>query len=186
MTQDLKDKAIKIQGKEYVLVADRIIYFNHNYENGSITTQLVSDPTSDHIIVKATVKPNANEQREFTGYSQAVVGQGYINKTSALENAETSAVGRALAMMGIGVIDSVASVDEVKKAELSKTTQTQCIHFRTQGLNLLRSKVAKELGDNPKEEDILNLIANKSGIVIKSTKELNEANAKRIIEAWAE
>jgi hypothetical protein len=38
MTQDLKDKAIKIQGKEYVLVADRIIYFNHNYENGSITT----------------------------------------------------------------------------------------------------------------------------------------------------
>ena len=89
-------------------------------------------------------------------------------------------------MMGIGVIDSVASVDEIKKAELSKTTQTQCIHFRTQGLNLLRSKVAKELGDNPKEEDILNLIANKSGIVIKSTKELNEANAKRIIEAWAE
>jgi hypothetical protein len=39
----------------------------------------------------------------------------FVNKTSALENCETSAVGRALAFMGIGVIDSIASVDEVNK-----------------------------------------------------------------------
>ena len=55
--------------------------------------------------------------RYFTGLSQEKVGDGYINKTSAMENSETSAVGRALAMMGIGVIDSIASVDEVRKAE---------------------------------------------------------------------
>lgn len=115
--QELKDKAINIKGKSYVLVSDRILYFNEAYPNGSITTHLVSDPTSDHIIVKATVLPDSNSpQRVFTGYSQATIGDGMVNKTAALENAETSAVGRALAMMGIGVLDSVASADEMYKA----------------------------------------------------------------------
>jgi hypothetical protein len=114
MDKSLKAKAIVIQNKQYVLVSDRIIYFNETYPKGSITTELVSDPESQNVIVKATVVPDG--VRVFTGYSQAVKGAGFINKTAALENAETSAVGRALAMMGIGVIDSVASVDEIHKA----------------------------------------------------------------------
>lgn len=118
MSKDLKDKAINIQGKQYVLVSDRIIYFNQNYPNGAIVTQLLSPVESDVVVVKAFVIPDhANKERQFTGYSQAVKGAGFINKTAALENAETSAVGRALAMMGIGVIDSVASADEVNKAQ---------------------------------------------------------------------
>ena len=115
---NLKDKAIDIKGKKYVLVSDRVLAFNEMYPKGSIITELLTSTESvDGIkmfIVKATVKPE--EGREFTGLAQEVVGEGYINKTSALENAETSAVGRALAMMGIGVIDSIASVDEINKA----------------------------------------------------------------------
>lgn len=114
---DLKDKAIDIKGKKYVLVSDRIIAFNNDYPNGSIQTTLISDITAEVVIIKAIVTPDIKEPgRVFTGYSQAKWGDGYINKTSALENAETSAVGRALAMMGIGVLDSIASVDEVIKA----------------------------------------------------------------------
>lgn len=116
MDKSLKYKAIKIQGKSYVLVSDRVIYFNDNYQNGSITTVLISGITSEEIIIRATITPDTDKpERYFTGYSQAIKGQGYINKTSALENAETSAVGRALAMMGIGVIDSIASIDEINK-----------------------------------------------------------------------
>lgn len=114
MDKSLKNKAIDIKGKKYILVSDRVIYFNETYPDGQIQTELVSQPDSKTIIVKATVKPRP--EQTFTGYSQAVIGDGYINKTSALENAETSAVGRALAFMGIGVIDSVASVDEINKA----------------------------------------------------------------------
>jgi 2,4-dienoyl-CoA reductase-like NADH-dependent reductase (Old Yellow Enzyme family) len=113
--KSLKDKAIKIQNKDYVLVSDRVIFFNEEYPEGSITTELVSEADSDMVIVKATVRPDVG--RQFTGYSQATWGDGFINKTAALENAETSAVGRALALMGIGVIDSIASVDEIKKAQ---------------------------------------------------------------------
>jgi len=115
--KQLKSKAIKIQGKDYVLVSSRIVYFNEHYPNGYITTALVSEPTDTTVIIKAIVVPDVGvNERHFTGYSQAVIGEGMVNKTSALENAETSAVGRALAMMGIGVIDSVASADEMNKS----------------------------------------------------------------------
>jgi hypothetical protein len=116
MPKDLKEKAIDIKGKKYVLVSDRVIYFNEAYPEGSITTELISQPEDETVIIKATVKPD--NLRTFTAYSQATWDDGYINKTSALENAETSAVGRALAFMGIGVLDSIASVDEIKKTSL--------------------------------------------------------------------
>lgn len=120
--KSLKDRAIDIKGKKYVLVSDRVLYFNETYPNGSIQT------TREYIdwmeIVKAFVVPDVdNPQRMFTGYSQAKRGDGFINKTSALENAETSAVGRALAMMWIWVIDSIASVDEINKAENTAKSQ---------------------------------------------------------------
>ena len=95
---ELKDKAIDIKGKKYVLVSDRVLYFNEHYPNGSIQT--TRESAGDMEIVKAFVVPDMEQpNRMFTGYSQAKRGDGFINKTSALENAETSAVGRALAFM---------------------------------------------------------------------------------------
>lgn len=116
MNKQLKDKAISIKGNEYVLVKDRIIFFNATYKNGAIHTKLLSEPEAETVVVQARVYPDADTSRYFTGLSQAKWGEGMVNKTAALENAETSAVGRALAMMGIGVIDSVASADEMSKA----------------------------------------------------------------------
>ena len=111
----LKDKAIDIKGKKYILISDRVIFFNETYPNGCIQTEQLE--STDRVEFKAIVIPDASEPaRFFTGHSQAVWGEGYINKSSALENAETSAVGRALGMMGIGVLDSIASVDEINKA----------------------------------------------------------------------
>lgn len=121
----LEDKAIDIKGKQYVLVADRVIYFNEKYPEGSITTKLVSKPEDERVVIRATITPDwSAPQRKFTAYSQALWGDGYINKTSAIENCETSAVGRALGFMGIGVIDSIASKDEIDKADIQSRTQT--------------------------------------------------------------
>lgn len=122
MAKNLKEKAINIKGKAYVLVSDRVIYFNEQYTNGSIVTE--KSEIGERVEFKATVTPDVDKPaRIFTGHSQAVWGDGYINKTSALENAETSAVGRALALMGIGVIDSIASVDEINKAQTYPTSK---------------------------------------------------------------
>ena len=119
MDKQLKDKAIQFKGKDYVQVKDRVNYFNEEYPNGSIETEILNQE-NERVVMKATIIPDVSNARRFTGHSQAVWGDGYINKTSALENAETSAVGRAMAMMGIGVIDGISSVDEINKAQLAE------------------------------------------------------------------
>ena len=140
----LKDKAIQFKGKAYVLVSDRVNYFNEVYPDGSIQTQLISEPTADMVVVKAIVTPDAKEQRFFTGYSQAKWSDtsSFVNKTSALENCETSAVGRALAFMGIGVIDSIASVDEIKKADLSQSVKSPNNEFNNSVCQKCGAKIA--------------------------------------------
>ena len=126
---ELKDKAIDIKWKKYVLVSDRVVYFNENYPNWCIQTERFLE--WDMEIFKATVIPDIEKpERYFTWYSQAKRVKELdpkkkmdVNLTSALENAETSAVWRALAFMWIGVIDSIASADEIKKAENEEKRQ---------------------------------------------------------------
>lgn len=126
---ELKDKAIDIKWKKYVLVSDRVRYFNENYPNWCIQTERFLE--WDMEIFKATVIPDIEKpERFFTWYSQAKRVKELdpkkkmdVNLTSALENAETSAVWRALAFMWIGVIDSIASADEMKKAENEEKRQ---------------------------------------------------------------
>lgn len=100
---------IDLQGKKYVQVKDRVIAFNEAYENGSIQTQV--KPQSEGWTVKAIIYPDVeNETRFFTGRSY-----GFLKEKKALEKLETVAVGRALAFMGIGIVESVASADEMKE-----------------------------------------------------------------------
>lgn len=108
---------IDIKGKDYVQVKDRVIFFNEKYDAGMIQTKLVSEPDAQMVVMMAKVTPDiSSPERYFTGYSQAKWGDGMVNTSAAMENAETSAVGRALGMMGIGVIESIASADEMTKA----------------------------------------------------------------------
>lgn len=118
--KSLIEKAIDLKGKKYVLVSDRVLFFNDEYPKGYITTELLSQTADKIVVIKATVIPDVSTpDRKFTGISQAIWGEGMVNKTSAIENAETSAVGRALAFMGIGVIESIASIDEINKTKLN-------------------------------------------------------------------
>ena len=151
----LKDKAINIKGKEYVMVKDRIIYFNETYPSGSITTKLESEVTDDRVVISAMVTPNVEKPtRIFTGYSQAKIGDGFINKTSALENAETSAVGRALAFMGIGVLDSVASADELNKSSTAVPEEaiTNTDDFKALATMIREAKTPAELNQVTSDE----------------------------------
>lgn len=153
--KSLKNKAINIKGKSYVTVAERVLFFGEEYPNGYITTELLSLSTHEQLYVKATVIPDVSQpQRFFTGHAQEVVGDGnLVNKTSALENAETSAVGRALALMGIGVIESIASVDEITKAtnreaggKKASDKQVNYIYELLQGLNTSAEEYEEQIG----------------------------------------
>lgn len=118
-----KLKTISIKGKEYVTVNERVLAFHEMYPNGNISTRLLSDLNDPHVVVLATIVPDVETPaRQFNAYSQGTVGDGMVNKTACLENVETSAVGRALGFMGIGIIESVASADEMAKAGATATS----------------------------------------------------------------
>lgn len=107
----------KLVSKKYIQVADRVEYFNKNNLSGAIETQLLTPIESKLVIFKATVFPNKSNHRHFTGHSQSSWKGTGIARTNSLEVAETSSVGRALGFMGIGVIGSIASADEILEVE---------------------------------------------------------------------
>jgi len=110
MKQNLK--TIKIKGKEYVEVNERLKYFRNNYPNYSLTSEVV-EKTSDSILILTTIR-NENGVAIATGLAEEIKGSTFINKTSYVENCETSSW--ALGNLGIGLDTSVASAEEVKNA----------------------------------------------------------------------
>lgn len=111
-----KDKGeVEIHGKVYLTVARRIKDFrdSEQYEGWSITTKR-KVTTGSLVEVRAVIKDETGRVIA-TGMAEEDRAFGKINKTSALENAETSAVGRALAFLGLGGSE-IASADEVSNA----------------------------------------------------------------------
>ena len=110
--------------QDYETVEERIKRFYAQYEDGRIVTENVTTPedkATSTWVMKASVYLTAGDQAEWlpkaTGYAFEVEGQGGMaNKTSALENCETSAIGRALANMGLSG-NKRASREEMEKVE---------------------------------------------------------------------
>jgi len=108
--------SVKIHGKEYITVDERVEMFHELYPNGMIVTTLLKVEDSQ-ILFKATATPDIDKpERFYTGHAEEVVGSSQINKTSAVENCETSAVGRCLGFLNIGLVGSIATADEVNNA----------------------------------------------------------------------
>ena len=108
-----KLKTVNIKGKDYAPVTERVKAFRGICPNGSITTEIVS--IDDGVVVmKATISNDG--QVIATGFAFERETSSYINKTSYIENCETSAVGRALGFAGIGIDASMASAEEVANA----------------------------------------------------------------------
>jgi len=108
-----KLQSVNIKGKQYVEVNERIKGFRQMYPNGSIVTELLSNNDGVCVIKAMAI---IDGQIRATGHAYEKEGSSYINKTSYIENCETSAVGRCLGILGIGIDTSVASVEEVANA----------------------------------------------------------------------
>lgn len=98
---------------DYVQVNDRIAAFYERYPEGSLRSRIV-EMTDERVIVKAWAYRHPEDKHPATGHSYlAIPGSTNFTKGSELENAETSAWGRALAALGFEVKRSVASREEV-------------------------------------------------------------------------
>ena len=110
--------------KDYVEVNVRIMKFYEKYPEGRILTEIVKWE-NEVIVMKATAYRDNSEVPASTGYAYEKEGSSFINKTSALENCETSAVGRALAILGFEIKKSVASKEELANAQLQQASIKQ-------------------------------------------------------------
>lgn len=106
-----------IKGRDYAEVNQRIKAFRMTYPDGYIETLMVSNENGV-CIFRAEVGEYIDGKRQMLGSGTAYEKEGstFINKTSYIENCETSAVGRALGMAGFGIDTSVASFEEVSNA----------------------------------------------------------------------
>ena len=137
-----KMKTVNIKGKEYVEVNERVKYFIKSYPGWSIETEILSN--SDGVCVfKATVRDDGGILRA-TGHAYEKESSSFINKTSYIENCETSAVGRALGFLGIGIGTSIASSDEVANAANNQTTK---FSVRDIGIAKSQLELAKSMGE---------------------------------------
>ena len=107
-------KTTDVKGKEYAEVNQRIKAFRSICPNGCIETCLVSN--ANGVCVFSAVVRDENGKVLGTGHAYEKENSSFINKTSYIENCETSAVGRALGMCGIGIDVSLASYEEVANA----------------------------------------------------------------------
>jgi len=105
--------SVKIHGKEYRTVAERVNLFHEEHKDAvkSVKTKIVFTQ-ENKIVMKAIISVGDSV---YTGHAEEVYDSSMINKTSALENCETSAIGRALASAGFGGTE-FASADEVANA----------------------------------------------------------------------
>lgn len=104
-------KTINIKGKDYIPVNERIKEFRAKHPNYSLISEIMN-LTEDSCIIKASVL-DENGVVKATGFAQEDRTSSMVNKTSFVENCETSAWGRALGNFGIGIDVSIASAEEV-------------------------------------------------------------------------
>ena len=109
-------KSVNIKGKEYITVNERLIFFRSQpqYKGWRISEDVVSLDDKEGLFKVTIINPDGFEMA--VAHAQEYRDSSYINKTSFVENGFTSALGRALGYLGIGIDTAIASADEVQTA----------------------------------------------------------------------
>lgn len=139
----------------YATVAERLAQFHKDWPDGRIVTEWENNnrfeveaetKSAKTWVVKATIYLTAGDQAnqlgKATGYAFEVDGTGGANQTSALENAETSAVGRALMLMGYSMNkdpNTLASREEMEKVARAE------VDWNTEADNVMNIEQARAL-----------------------------------------
>jgi len=127
----MKLETVNIKGTPYVMAKERIKYFRTSsiFKGWSIKTEMVYHTDEKVIFKTEAYDPKGNVRA--TGHAYEMKDSSFINKTSYIENCETSSVSRCLALLNIGIDNSVASYEEVANAKLNQNGKTQTNPLQT-------------------------------------------------------
>ena len=142
-----------IKGKEYAEVNQRILAFRKLFPEGFIRTEILNLENGVCVIRAwcGFYEKDAEFSREHvlgSGIAYEKEGSTFINKTSYIENCETSAVGRALGMAGIGINTSVASAEEVQNAIVQQDSAKKLTKTQVDSLRLTIKNNPDKLGED--------------------------------------
>lgn len=150
-------KTINIKGKEYAPVSSRIKEFRENakYAEWTIETEILE--MGEVVLMKAIIKDVEGRIRAV-GHAYEKENSTFINKTSYIENCETSAVGRALGFLGIGTDESIASAEEVANAVVQQNDPLDERPWMTdKQYNSAQKRIqSKDFGEFDNAEDFVN------------------------------
>ena len=183
---------VKIKGKNYSEVAQRIKAFRMVYPQGIIKTYLVSNENGMCIFRTEVLTDEGKLLGTGTAYERE--DSSFINQTSYIENCETSSVGRALGMAGFGIDVSVRSAEEMQNAINKQVITQEIANSYKLNIGKYKDKTIKEvfrndpkyinwLINNTENEQLLEIIRLSTGLVIPTKEEqekkmqlLNEIN----------
>ena len=127
-----------VNGGEYATVAERITLFYARYPRGRILTRLLAR-TEQEITVQAFVYRSVEEEEpSSTGLAAERIGDGDVNTVACLENTETSAIGRALANLGLTASPHRPSREEMEKANRARRLQVSETIHRPAALSVVK------------------------------------------------
>jgi hypothetical protein len=111
----------------YVPVNERLEKFYKDFPTGRVVTEMIQhDMDTGFVLFRAAVYRGLEDaEPSATGHAFERQGEGYVNKTSYIENCETSSVGRALALLGYEITKGIASREEMAKVQRQSTPQQQ-------------------------------------------------------------
>lgn len=177
---------IDIKGKNYALVNQRVKAFRYVFPRGRLETKIISlegDLGKRHCLMRCEVYDDLGNLLSV-GYAEEKEDSSFINKTSFIENCETSCVGRALGMAGFGIDVSIASAEEVSNAianqDEKKPTTLKLSKF-TQGYSESERKQIREHYGVNKDEDLPRevvdkYVANRKEKIKEAEEEINKIN----------
>lgn len=182
-------KTTAIKGKDYAEVNQRIKAFRMVYPTGQIMTEMVSNENG--VCVFRAYVYDESENLLATGTAYEKESSSFINKTSYIENCETSAVGRALGMAGFGIDVSVASYEEVANAIENQNPKKQEEHTADDGFTNLLIEVKQaqtrmdDLGiDFRADKKVRSWVINKSGVETTDIGQMTEPMLKEVLKAY--
>ena len=137
---------IKIHNKDYTTVAERVASFVKDNDKFDLVTEVVSD-TETHIDIRCTITLSGTTRTGWAREYYEDKNKRAVNFANALENAETSAVGRALAWFGYGG-DHIASAEEIERVEGKRESKSAYQKKKSPTAN---EKVEADTNGNKKE-----------------------------------
>lgn len=137
-------KTINIKGKDYITVNERLKFFRNDklFDGWQISEKIIHIDEKEGIF-KVSIK-DSNGIVIASAHSQEYRDSSYINKTSFVENGFTSALGRALGYLGIGIDTSIASANEVQNAVQNQSNDSENTKWLTEAQLNATLKATKE------------------------------------------